>query len=99
MAEGDTTTAANATASETTTNDGPANVSVDQLFWLDTSTLVAATHGRGMFKATMVPGSGYAVAVSKAGAGAGTDPPSRNAASARLTVPGLISGLVVCVIR
>jgi hypothetical protein len=28
--------------------DGPANVSVAELFWVDT-TLVAATHGRGMF--------------------------------------------------
>ncbi len=28
--------------------DGPANVCVDQLFWMDT-TLVAVTHGRGMF--------------------------------------------------
>src|SRR5258705_8268897 len=28
--------------------DGPANVRVDQLFWMGT-TLVAATHGRGMF--------------------------------------------------
>jgi hypothetical protein len=28
--------------------DGPANVCVDQLFWMGT-TLVAATHGRGMF--------------------------------------------------
>src|SRR5207237_353082 len=32
-----------------TTNDAPANVSVDELFWLDKATLVAATHGRGMF--------------------------------------------------
>jgi photosystem II stability/assembly factor-like uncharacterized protein len=31
--------------------DGPANVSVDELFWLG-SALVAATHGRGLFKAT-----------------------------------------------
>ena len=29
--------------------DGPANVSVDELFWMDTQ-LVAATHGRGMFR-------------------------------------------------
>jgi len=32
------------------TNDGPANVSVDQLFWKDDSSLVAVTHGRGLFK-------------------------------------------------
>jgi hypothetical protein len=30
--------------------DGPANVSVDELFWMG-SKLVAATHGRGMFEA------------------------------------------------
>ena len=30
--------------------DGPANVSVDELFWMG-ATLVAATHGRGMFAA------------------------------------------------
>ncbi|MBI4472722.1 MAG: hypothetical protein HY646_08645, partial [Acidobacteria bacterium] len=29
-------------------HDGPANVSVDELFWMGT-TLVAATHGRGLF--------------------------------------------------
>lgn len=31
------------------TNEGPANVSVDDLFWMG-ETLVAATHGRGMFR-------------------------------------------------
>jgi photosystem II stability/assembly factor-like uncharacterized protein len=34
-------------------NDGPANVFVEELFWVGTQ-LVAATHGRGMF--TAVPG-------------------------------------------
>jgi hypothetical protein len=34
-------------------NDGPGTVAVDELFWLDNATLVAATHGRGMFKATL----------------------------------------------
>ena len=34
------------------TNDGPGTVSVDELFWLDGANMVAATHGRGMFKAT-----------------------------------------------
>ncbi len=33
------------------TNDGPTNTSVDELFWVGT-TLVSATHGRGMFKVT-----------------------------------------------
>jgi photosystem II stability/assembly factor-like uncharacterized protein len=39
-----------------TSNDGPANVAVDELFWLG-SKLVAVTHGRGMFSITpIVPG-------------------------------------------
>jgi photosystem II stability/assembly factor-like uncharacterized protein len=42
----------NAGASWFTTNDAPANVSVDELFWPDNATLVAATHGRGMFRVT-----------------------------------------------
>jgi hypothetical protein len=37
--------------------DGPANVSVDELFWMGT-TLVAATHGRGLFQATVTGGGG-----------------------------------------
>jgi photosystem II stability/assembly factor-like uncharacterized protein len=38
-----------------TTNDGPANVEISELFWLSTSpaVLVAATHGRGVFKASL----------------------------------------------
>ena len=32
-------------------NNGPANVSVERLFWYDDKNLVAATHGRGMFMA------------------------------------------------
>ncbi|MBI1891598.1 MAG: hypothetical protein HYS18_13180 [Burkholderiales bacterium] len=46
-------TSENGGTSWLTTNDGPANVAVDELFWLDSSTLVAATFGRGMFKATI----------------------------------------------
>jgi hypothetical protein len=38
-------------------NDGPGSVSVDELTWIDSTTLVAATHGRGMFKATVSPGT------------------------------------------
>ena len=38
-------------ASWSTGNDRPANVSVDELFWMG-SKLVAVTHGRGMFIAT-----------------------------------------------
>jgi hypothetical protein len=40
-------------ANWSTTNDGPTNCSVDQLFWMETAgtpVLVAATHGRGIFK-------------------------------------------------
>lgn len=32
---------------------GPAHVPVEQLAWLGPTTLVAATHGRGMFNATV----------------------------------------------
>ena len=32
-------------------NDGPVNVEVDELFWQGTDYLIAATHGRGMFRA------------------------------------------------
>lgn len=45
--------------------DGPANVSVDELFWMD-RTLVAATHGRGLYRVkvmanfTASPASGLA---------------------------------------
>ena len=33
-----------------TTNEGPANVRVRELFWIDGETLGAATYGRGMYK-------------------------------------------------
>jgi photosystem II stability/assembly factor-like uncharacterized protein len=36
-----------------TTNDGPANVRVRDLFWYSPNELVAVTYGRGMFKATI----------------------------------------------
>jgi hypothetical protein len=40
------------------TNDGPGSVAVDELFWLDPTNLVAATHGRGMFRTTLsAPGT------------------------------------------
>jgi photosystem II stability/assembly factor-like uncharacterized protein len=35
-------------------HDGPTNTSVDELFWIKNS-LIAATHGRGMFKAATSP--------------------------------------------
>lgn len=51
--------------------DGPASVPVEHLFWYDASTLVAATHGRGMFKTTVAV-TRYALTVSKSGTGSGT---------------------------
>lgn len=38
-------------------NDGPGSVSTDELTWIDSTTLLAATHGRGMFKVTVSPGT------------------------------------------
>ncbi|MCG3130821.1 MAG: hypothetical protein FLDDKLPJ_01594 [Phycisphaerae bacterium] len=38
-------------ATWSTTNDGPAAVTLDQLFWKDDCTLVAVTHGRGIYRA------------------------------------------------
>ena len=34
-------------------HDGPANVSVDELAWMNNNTLVAGTHGRGIYRATL----------------------------------------------
>lgn len=50
-------TSENGGASWSTTNEGPANIRVRELFWLDDSTLGAATYGRGMFKATVTAGA------------------------------------------
>ena len=50
-------TSENAGQTWSTSNDGPASVRVRELFWYDQSTLIAATYGRGMFRATVaVPG-------------------------------------------
>ncbi len=38
-------------ATWSTTSDAPSNVRVRQLFWYDANTLIAATYGRGMYKA------------------------------------------------
>lgn len=52
-------------ATWSTSNDGPANVAVDELFWMG-DTLVAATHGRGCFSILVpsdtlfvIPGTGF----------------------------------------
>jgi hypothetical protein len=43
-------------ASWSTSNEGPANIRVRELFWIDDTTLGAATYGRGMFKVTVAAG-------------------------------------------
>lgn len=43
-------TSENGGATWSTTNEGPANIRVRELFWLDATTLVASTYGRGMFR-------------------------------------------------
>jgi photosystem II stability/assembly factor-like uncharacterized protein len=42
----------------TSSNDGPNSVRVRELFWYDRFTLVAATYGRGFYKATTLPDTG-----------------------------------------
>jgi photosystem II stability/assembly factor-like uncharacterized protein len=49
-------TSENGGATWSTTNEGPANIRVRELFWLDDHTLVAATFGRGMFKINVASG-------------------------------------------
>jgi hypothetical protein len=49
-------TSENGGASWSTTNEGPANIRVRELFWLDNNTLGAATYGRGMFRAAVASG-------------------------------------------
>ena len=44
-------------ASWSTTNEGPANIRVRELFWIDNATLGAATYGRGMFKVAVGAGN------------------------------------------
>lgn len=58
-----------------TSNDGPANVAVDELFWVgSTTTLIAATHGRGMYRAAVdtsrtIPQSGWYYVAGQGGRG------------------------------
>jgi photosystem II stability/assembly factor-like uncharacterized protein len=49
-------TSENGGATWSTTNEGPANIRVRELFWLDDHTLAAATFGRGMFKIDVASG-------------------------------------------
>ena len=48
-------TSENGGAGWSTSNDGPANVRVRELFWYSTNSLVAATYGRGMYRADITP--------------------------------------------
>ena len=49
-------TSENRGQSWSTTNEGPANIRVRELFWIDAQTLGAATYGRGMFKVAVAGG-------------------------------------------
>lgn len=49
---------ANGGQSWSPSNDGPTNCSVDELFWMN-NTLVAATHGRGMFSIPITESCSY----------------------------------------
>ena len=49
-------TSENAGQGWSTTNEGPANIRVRELFWLDDNTLGAATYGRGMFRVAVAAG-------------------------------------------
>ena len=46
-------TSENGGAGWSTTNEGPANVRIRELFWLDDATLGVATYGRAMFKVAL----------------------------------------------
>jgi hypothetical protein len=46
-------TSENGGAVWSTANEGPANIRVRELFWLDDTTLGVATYGRGMFRTTI----------------------------------------------
>ena len=49
-------TSENGGISWSTTNEGPANIRVRELFWIDDATLGAATYGRGMWKVSVSGG-------------------------------------------
>ncbi len=60
---------ANGGASWSPSNDGPTNCSVDELFWMN-NTLVAATHGRGMFRINISVGQAPTVTITNPANGA-----------------------------
>ena len=74
--------------------DGPANVCVDELFWMG-STLVAATHGRGMFAVDTRPQGAPAVALSPATIDFGTGAIGSLGAPRRVTVTNTGSAALV----
>jgi hypothetical protein len=59
---------ANGGQSWSPSNDGPTNCSVDELFWMG-NTLVAATHGRGMFSINISTGQPPSVNITSPTAG------------------------------
>ncbi|MEP6922084.1 MAG: Ig-like domain-containing protein [bacterium] len=66
---------ANGGLSWSPTNDGPTNCSVNELFWMG-NTLVAATHGRGMFSIGISTGQLPTVNITSPASGASFDPPA-----------------------
>jgi hypothetical protein len=74
--------------------DGPANVCVDELFWMG-STLVAATHGRGMFAVDTRPQGAPALAVSPATLDFGTGVIGSLGAPQRVTVTNTGSAALI----
>jgi photosystem II stability/assembly factor-like uncharacterized protein len=82
----------NGGGSWSTGNDGPANVAVEELFWLGNK-LVAVTHGRGMFYIT--PTGGLPTVSVTVPDGAASEPGS-NTGTIKLTRTGsTVSSLVV----
>ena len=65
--------------------DGPANVSVDEMFWMGT-TLVVATHGRGVFAADSSGAAPPTVTVAPPALDFGSTSASGGSASRRITV-------------
>jgi regulation of enolase protein 1 (concanavalin A-like superfamily) len=65
--------------------DGPANVSVDELFFMGT-TLVAATHGRGIFAADLNQQSGESIAMTPDHVDFGSQPVNTQSTSQSVVV-------------
>jgi regulation of enolase protein 1 (concanavalin A-like superfamily) len=80
--------------------DGPANVCVDELFWMG-STLVAATHGRGMFSVETRPSGTPALSISPTAIDFGTQTVGSTSAARRVvvtnsgTAPLIVNGTTI----